>query len=364
MLKYFEHSFDSYLREHTREPLHPSIDAKIEEYKNKAKTISNLSHFIIYGPENTGKYTLGLYLISLFSENNLSYERKVLVRTSDEQDITLRASDIHFELNMELLNTNTKQRWDDIFNHVIDVMQMHGRNQTFFVLKNFHKAGKDILESIYYYMQREIYPVNITFLILSNSLCCIPNIVKQVSHKLCVPVPLARKVHKIVTKCDCVNSIPGFPKKQRVKQKVSSLQIENVYNDVNIKELKAGNKLMTMSTYKIEQRCINQLMKVLWTNGSEICEIRDAIYDQFIKNIDVDKILHSVITQCEVKSKGLMKNSNDLFITPEILREVAVFTKHFHNNYRPIFHFERVILALYIRINELHKSSLAVRAPK
>lgn len=364
MLKYFEHSFDSYLKEHTRESLHPLIDAKIEEYKTKAKTISNLSHFIIYGPENTGKYTLGLYLISLFSENKLSYERKVLVRTSDEQDITLRASDVHFELNMELLNTNTKQRWDDIFNHVIDVMQMHGRKQTFFVLKNFHKSGKDILESIYYYMQREIYPVNIIFVIMTNSLCSIPNIVKQVSHKICVPIPSVRKVHNIVTKGDSVNTIPGFPKKQRTKQKISSLQIEQLYNDVNIKEFKSGGKLMTLSTYKIEQRCVNQLMNVLWTKGSTICEIRDAVYEQFIKNIDVDKIMYSVIHKCEMKSKGLMKNSNELFITPEILKEVAIFTKHFHNNYRPIFHFERVILALYIRINELHKSSLNIRDTK
>ena len=40
------------------------------------KKIKNFQNIILFGPENSGKYTQALHIIELFSKSNLKYNRK------------------------------------------------------------------------------------------------------------------------------------------------------------------------------------------------------------------------------------------------------------------------------------------------
>ena len=69
--------------------------------------IENISHLIFYGQNGIGKYTQALSFIKQYSPSNLKYERKININLSAKKEY-FKVSDIHIEVDMELLGCNTK----------------------------------------------------------------------------------------------------------------------------------------------------------------------------------------------------------------------------------------------------------------
>jgi hypothetical protein len=78
--------------------------------KKVKKFIHNPEHIILYGPENSGKYTQALHIINQFSKSNLKYSRKIELEINNEK-YYFNISDIHFEIDFELLGTNETTIW-------------------------------------------------------------------------------------------------------------------------------------------------------------------------------------------------------------------------------------------------------------
>ena len=55
-----------------------------------------------------GKYTQSLMFIKKFSQSNLKYERKININFNPKKSFIFKLSDIHFEIDMELLGCNAK----------------------------------------------------------------------------------------------------------------------------------------------------------------------------------------------------------------------------------------------------------------
>ena len=54
---------------------------------------------------------------------------------------------------MALLGCNAKLLWNDIFNHIIDIISTSKHKKGIIVCKNFHEIHSELLEIFYSYMQ-------------------------------------------------------------------------------------------------------------------------------------------------------------------------------------------------------------------
>ena len=87
--------------------------------------MKDLSNLIFYGPPGTGKYTQALYSIEKYSPSALKYERKINISVQKKQQYLFNISDIHFEIDMDLLGCNARIVWNDIYHHILDIYFHH-----------------------------------------------------------------------------------------------------------------------------------------------------------------------------------------------------------------------------------------------
>ena len=110
-------------------------------YDDQIKTPDTLdgysnSHMIYYGQKGIGKYSEVLYNIQKYSPSQLKYERKLIVNY-DKQDYIIMMSDIHFEVDMELLGCNAKVLWNEIYKAILDILSTRQSHDGIIVCKNF-----------------------------------------------------------------------------------------------------------------------------------------------------------------------------------------------------------------------------------
>ena len=116
-----------------------------------------------------------LYFIKRFSPSNLKYERKITYKYNNKYEYTFKISDIHFEIDMELLGCNSKLLFNELYYHIIDVCQSKGTNYNIIVCKNFDKIHPELLENFYSYMQNiEHKHLHFKFILLTEQISFIP----------------------------------------------------------------------------------------------------------------------------------------------------------------------------------------------
>ena len=97
-MKYLSSRFEEYIAENEKFNLHDNMNEVFDILKNHSN-----NHFIFYGPPGVGKYTQMLSYIHNYSPSLLKYERKINFNISAKKDYSFKISDIHFEIDMELL---------------------------------------------------------------------------------------------------------------------------------------------------------------------------------------------------------------------------------------------------------------------
>ena len=109
-MKYLESSFIDYVKSVEKCNLHPELAKDLSLFPEKMEDLPNI---IFYGPKGVGKYSQVLHLIKKYSPSKLKYERKMNIRHKREH--VFKISDIHFEIDMELLGCNAKILWNIIY---------------------------------------------------------------------------------------------------------------------------------------------------------------------------------------------------------------------------------------------------------
>ena len=104
-MKFFETKFEDYIQKVEQHNIHKYISPVLSEY---SKNINNLEHLIFYGSQGIGKYSQALYFIKNFSDSELKYERKITYNFNNKYNYTFKISDIHFEIDMQLLGCYSK----------------------------------------------------------------------------------------------------------------------------------------------------------------------------------------------------------------------------------------------------------------
>ena len=139
------------------------LETNFVDYLKKNKLHNNLysltnnkfinSNLIIYGPEGVGKYTIALDIIKNYSPSKLKYERKINFKYNKKYEFMFKISDIHFEIDMELLGCKSNTLWNDIYNRIIDIISTKKEMVGIILCKNFNKINNDLLTKFYSYMQ-------------------------------------------------------------------------------------------------------------------------------------------------------------------------------------------------------------------
>lgn len=190
-MKFYETHFDDYYKSVEAYNFH---DELVEQINNLPKKIIDFENIIIYGPSGVGKYSQMLYLLKKYSPSSLKYEKKISSMI-DKQTYIYRISDIHYEVDMDLLGCNSRVLWHEIFQQIVDIVSVKQLKHGIIVCKNFHTIHNELLEILYSYFQQysnsntNINQIQIKFILITEHLGFIPNNIINSSYILRVKRP-------------------------------------------------------------------------------------------------------------------------------------------------------------------------------
>ena len=169
--------------------------------------------------------------------------------------------------------------------------------------------------------------LNLVYVILTESVSFIPNNILN----RCMIVPIKRPTKSSYIKIT--------NKSQFNNQELSSI--------TNIKNLKS--KIYNLNN--LDKKIVNSIYNhVINYNNIKFLELRDKLYEIFIFNLDVHTFTFNVIKKLIVN--GYLKEQH----IDNVFTKLYNFLKLYNNNYRPIYHLERFILYLCIKVHGLQQS--------
>ena len=256
-------------------------------------TLEQFQPLILYGPAGVGKYTQMLHIVKQYSTSQLKHEKKLLINTSSS--FYIKISDIHYEVDMELLGCNSKLLWDDIYNHIVEIIQnKYTDKQGILVCKNLHKINHELLEIFYSYMQGPI-----KYIFLTESISFLPDTLLSKCKVLSIPRP-SMELYQSIGKTPSLN-------------------------------LKSHTETDT------NKPLFTKIRNTLHT--STMSELREDLYSILIFDLGVESFVYYLITT--IPATPLQRAS--------MVKESILFLQYFNNNYRPIYHLEKLMYAiLYI----------------
>jgi len=320
-MKFHETHFEEYLQSSLKNNLHPKLEKLFLTFPKK---MSDLKNVIFYGPGGVGKYTQMLRSIKKYSPSELKYEKKISV-VYNKQNYLFKISDIHYEIDMELLGCNSRLLWHEIYLQLIDVISAKTDKSGIIVCKNFHEIHPELLENFYSYMQQNNNAsVEIKFIIITEEISFMPDNILNACEVVSVPRPSKTLYNK------CIKS-----------KLTNNILLENISN---IKSFHSPEKENFISHKIICDKILESMMNV---HDLKFQKFRDLIYDIFIYNLNITQcvwyILSELINQNKIKGVD---------VSPILIKTYSFF-QYYNNNYRPIYHVENYLLYLVKIINNL-----------
>ena len=323
-MKYHETLFDDYINANKKINFHPELNEIIEKVPCDKKNFGNL---ILYGPSGVGKYTQALKIINKYSPSELKYEKKMFLN-SEKYKFSYKISDIHYEIDMNLLGCNSKLIWHDLFSQIVDIISMSSNKFGIILCKNFHNIHPELLPIFYSYIQQ--YNNNLFFqiqyILITEQISFIPNNILTNTKTINVKRPHSNiynylKVPKTVDK-SCILNL----KESHLLRKVE--YTENIPQEI------------------FDNICETLIKKINNKKKTSLLDFRELLYDTLIYNLDLNEILWEIITHFTME-KRISEDS-----LSKILLQLDTHIKHYNNNYRPIYHLENILHNIIIYIDE------------
>ncbi len=275
------------MEDYLKEPsLHPDLDAL------PLPASDGFENVILYGGAGVGKYTQALRFLRRYSAHDLKYEKKVAVE-HNEAVYMIKLSDVHFEVDMELLGNAPKPLWHAIYSQIKDISNC-ARMHRIVLCKNFHKIDQELLEIFYSYMQE-----NLKFVILTESVSFIPLAVTC----RCKMIPVERPTLEAYQSCGCER-----------------------YPVATIKDAKGP-----VSTDPVVVFC-DKLWPMVTDSKTTIVKLREDLYTALVYDLDVDACFWNLTS----RAMPLLDEAGQ----HKLLDQTGEILRRFRNNYRPIYHLE------------------------
>lgn len=308
-MKYLESKFEDYINSCKNINLHKDCQ---DVLKLVSKPIDKQNNLIFYGPSGIGKYTQALNFIKQFSKTNLKYERKINFNFQNKKTYVFKISDIHYEVDMELLGCNAKLLWNDFFYHIIDILSASPDHTGIILCKNFHKIHSELLDIFYSYMQTLSHKnIKLIYILITEDIGFIPtNILNR-----CQIIPFKR------------------PTKQSYK-KITGKTLNKNYDIskiINIKNIKSNIQQLQQPNKIIVNKIINSIVNY---DELKFMTLREQIYEMFIYQLNINYCIWEIIKHF-IETKQINNNNIKL-----VFDRMFIFFKYYNNNYRPIYHLE------------------------
>jgi hypothetical protein len=279
-----DNKFVDYISFPKHQNLHPTLESIVYP------SLPHFQNLILYGPSGVGKYTQMLRIIKQYSMSQLKCEKKITM----DKNIYIKISDIHYEVDMEMLGCNSKTIWNDIYLQIYDIIQNKFPDKYgIIVCKNFHKINRELLDIFYSYMSSSI-----KFILLSEAISFIPmNITSK-----CKIIPVSRPTIDMYETC---------------------LQKKITDPVTNIKSVLLNCPPSSPITFQP----IFQMIKT----HVEMDKMRDELYNILIFDMGIYHFIWMILTT---------------FQHEKIIDAIILFLHHFNNNYRPIYHLEHFVYSI------------------
>jgi hypothetical protein len=313
-MKFYETHFKEYIRENTRDNLHPKLDKIYNNFPNDIQEFKNL---IFYGASGVGKYTQMLKSIKKYSPTELKYEKKIIVNY-DKKQYFFKISDIHYEVDMSLLGCNSKPLWHEIYQQIIDIISTKQHKYGIIVCKYFNEIHSELLDNFYSYMQQNnSSPVDLKYILISEQISFIPDNILNCCEIIHIQRPTKTSYNKCLrTKLNSKINITN----------ITNMKIVHLYNDD------------IMLHYKII--CNKIIQNIIQIDGLQFLKFRDILYDIFIYNLDINDCIWYIIYSLVEKKYIKIEQISDILI------KTYSFFQYYNNNYRPIYHLEKYLFYL------------------
>ena len=317
-MKLLETRFEEYINSANKNNLYPEL---YSFYKNLPDNLVDLQNIIFYGPSGCGKYTQALLCIQKYSNSKLKYERKINVISHNQKIEIFKVSDIHYEIDMNLLGCNAKIEWMYFFNHILDILNIKEKKEGIILCKNFHKIDNELLDIFNGFMTNIINRnIIIKFILITEHVGFIP---RQIISKTII-----LKIPKLT--------------KEIYKRKLNIKNPNNITKITNLKALKVNITKNNNLLERLSNEIINQIINY---RTIDLMLLRENLYKLFIFQLNIQRFFFHCLKILIEKNK-IKKKSVEI-----ILKKIFIILKFFNNNYRPIYHLESFVLTLCKEIN-------------
>lgn len=331
-MKYYETHFEEYCRAVDQNNYHPELAP------SSTHVVAEMSNQIFYGPTGCGKYSQSLHWIQPFSPSRLKYDRKMQAAT-DKTEYSYRISDIHYEVDMAMMGCNSKTVWETVFNQIVDIVSVRADKSAIIVCKNFHAIQNELLDVFYSYMRQFKFRAN---LFNRGSLCI--RYVLLTEHLSFLPSEILRECEvRRVGRPSAASLLIG--RTVRAQTWLRGIEPEGI---MNLKELRVLEHLDPAADLPCDvfNKICNALLHELGTvsaDNFDFLHFRDLLYNMTIYHLDILEALSYILFNA-VRQGWLPDASLGL-----ILAEVVSFLKWFNNNYRTIYHIERIFVFILMQ---------------
>ena len=312
--------FVDYLDRYNEINIHEELAPVFEDFP---KDLKDVNHMIFSGPSGVGKYTQALSLISKYSKSSLKYERKAIICQNKDQ-YYYKLSDIHIEIDMDMLGPSAKTIWLEIINQLYGIINSLNKKKFIVLCKNFDRTRDELMDIFYGYLNNSTNNIDLKFFFIVENLSVIPEQILNISLILPVKRPSATNYKKIA------NTKKGLAKSETKEIK-------------NIKEFISDNVIQNHNKH-IVSKIINTIMQY---ETLDIKVLRNNIYDIFTNNLCVKTCIKDIVFGLLKVFELSNKQIKNIFL------ETNKFYKLFNNNYRPIYHIENLILSLIKIVHDL-----------
>lgn len=338
-MKYYETNYVDYINSVKTYNLHST-------YKDLYKDVSfeDVPNCIFYGPPGIGKYSQVLKLIEQYSESSLHYEKKATIRMLHKDDYIIKISDVHYEVDMDLLGCNARTLWHEIYNHILEIIMTGHSKKGIIVCKNFEVTHPELLDVFYCYLNNICSSIQVKFFLICSNISCLPsNLMNDIEI-----IPFMRPKKTMYKKIIKYHSLKY--KTEPIQKLDSEVNVNNIHNIKTLytSSTTSGNSGISGHSEKsvIEKYNTNICRKIydLITCDAhtiDLFALRETLYTILLYHQNVYDCFYTVLTFL-YNNKYI--SSSDMF---PIQIKLIEFSTLYNNNYRPIFHLERFALYLH-----------------
>lgn len=347
----YQNSYRKYIESLDKTNLHSDYKTLFNSYYETLND-NPCRHYIFYGPPGVGKYSQLLYFLSLFSKSKLSYEKKITIQINKTNEYITKISDVHYEIDISLLGCNSKSSFHAIYNEIVNILSVMNKSTfQFIVCKNFHMIHPELLEVFYAYITNTHTNVKCQFILLTESLSFIPDSILE----LC-------KIFKFKR--------PTLSSYKKIQQ---SIKYKDVNNITNIKDISQNLNNSDITYTNVSHITYTNSSDITYTNDYEICndiinkihnidqvslfDFRENIYKLLIMQLNIETSIFYILEHLFDKNIIQIKKDKQthLFNATKYFKIQYIFFdfyKYYQNNYRCIYHLEKLFLNLSKIVND------------